>query len=114
MSEPTSESQKTTSSSPEDDTDTGSTTSDDMQSTTSQTYTSNGTLRPKAPINYNKTLLKHLHRRPQIRTAHNVSIPFPDSSDEETQKTDEHIYEDTDEHTLEDTHKDTNTDVTSE
>ena len=99
-SEPTSESQKSTSSSPEGDTDTDSTSSNYTQSTTSQTSTaSNRTLRPRVPINYNETLLKCLHGTPQIRTLHNVSIPFPDSIGEETQETDEHTWEDPDEHT---------------
>ena len=83
-SEPSSESQKSISSSPYG-TDTDSTSSDDTQSTTIQTSTaSNRTLRSILPINYNETLLRCLCRRPQIRTLHNVSIPFPDSNDEET------------------------------
>ena len=91
-SDPMIESQKSASSSSEDDIDTGSTSSDDTQSTTNVQIStaSNRTLRPRVPIKYNETLLKCLHRRPQIRTLHNVSIPFPDSSDEGTQETDEH------------------------
>ena len=112
-SEPTSESLKSTSSSLEDDTDTGSTSSDDMQSTTSKMSTaSNRTLRHRVPIIYNKTLLKCLHGSPQIRTLHNVSLPFSDSSDEETKETDEHRRRH--KHTQEDTHEHTNMNVTSE
>ena len=98
--EPTSESQKSTSCSPDDtETDTDSTSSDDTQSITSQTSTaSSRTLRPRIPISYNETLLKHLHRRPQIRTLNNLSIPLPDSSNEETEDTDEHTQEDTQRH----------------
>ena len=90
LSEYTSESQKSTSSSPDDtETDTDST-SDDMQSITSQTSTaSDRTLRPRIPINYNETLLQRLHGRPQIKTLNNLSIPLPDSSDEDTEDTDE-------------------------
>ena len=74
--------------------------------TTSQTSTDiHRTLRPRIPISYNETLLTRLHRRPQIRTINNLSIPLPDSSNEET--------EDTEEHTQEDTHEDTNTNATS-
>ena len=47
-------------------------------------------LRPRLPINYNETLLQCLHRKPQMRTLHSVSIPFPDSSNDETQETDKH------------------------
>ena len=82
-SEPTSESQKSSSST--DDTETDFTSSDDTQSTTSQTLiASNRTLRPRIPINYNETLLKHLCGRPQIRILNNLSIPLPDSSNKET------------------------------
>ena len=85
-SESTSELQKSTSSSPDDtETDTDSTTSDDTQSITSQTSTvSDRTLRPRIPISYNETLLQCLHGRPQIRTLNNLSIPLPDSSEEDT------------------------------
>ena len=91
-SEPTSESQNSTSSSPDyTETDTDSMSSDDMQTITNQTSTaSNRTLRPRIPISYNEILLKCLHGRPQIRTLNNLSIPIPDSSNEETQETDEH------------------------
>ena len=34
-------------------------------------------LDPDIPINYNETLLKHLYRRLQIRTLHNVSKHIP-------------------------------------
>ena len=106
-SECTSQSQKSTSSGPVDN---DSTSSDDTQSTTSKTSTlstaSRRTLRPRVTINYSKTLLKRLYRRPQIRTLNNISIPLPDSSDEETQNTDEH--------TKEDTHKDRNMNTASE
>ena len=57
--------------------------------------------RPRIPISCNETLLQQLHKRPKIRTLNNLSIPLPDSSDEDT--------EDTDEHTQEDTHEDTDT-----
>ena len=91
-SEPTSELQKSTTTSPDDtETDTDSTSSNDMQSTTSQTSTaSNRTLRPRIPISYNETLLKHLHGKSQVKTLNNLSIPLPDSSDEDTEDTDEH------------------------
>ena len=47
--------------------------------------TSDRQLRPHAPISYNKTVLKHLHGQPQVRTLNNVSIPLPsDSSEEDT------------------------------
>ena len=71
LSEPTSESQKSTRSSPDDtDTDTDSKSSNDTQSTTSQSSTaSNRTLGPRLPINYKKTWLQC--GRPQIRTFNN-------------------------------------------
>ena len=73
-SESTSQSQKSTSSEPEDG---NSTSSDDRQSTKSETSTlstaSSRTLRPRAPINYNDPLLKQLHGRPQIRK---TTYPF--------------------------------------
>ena len=69
--------------------DTASTTSNDTQSITSQTYTaSDRTLRPIIPISNNEALLTHLHGRPQIRTSNNLSIYLPDSSSEETEDTD--------------------------
>ena len=102
ISEDATEFQKSTSSSPDDtETDTDST-SDDTQSITSQTSTaSDRTPRPGFPISYNETLLHHLHRRSQIKTLNNLSIPLPDSSNEDT--------EDTDELTQEETCKDTDT-----
>ena len=76
--------------------------SDDTQSITSQTSTaSERTLRPRIPFSYNETLLQCLHGRPQIRTLNNLSIPLPDSSEEDT--------EDTDELTQQETCKDTDT-----
>ena len=67
-----------------------------MQSITSQTSTASDiTLRPRIPISYNETLLTCLHGRPQIRTLNNLSIPLPDSSDEDTENTDELTQEDT-------------------
>ena len=36
--------------------------------------TSDRQLRPHAPISYNETVLKHLHRQPQVRTLNNMSI----------------------------------------
>ena len=56
---------------------------------------SNRTLRPKIPISYNETQLEHLHGRPHIKTLNILSIPLPDSSDEDTEDTDENIKEDT-------------------
>ena len=50
---------------------------------------------------------------PKIRTLNYLSIPLPNSSDEETQEIDEHRWEDTDEHTQEDAHEDTNTNSAS-
>ena len=42
-------------------------------------------LRPRAPISYNKTVLRKLHGQPQVRTCNNLSIPLPtDSSEEDT------------------------------
>ena len=38
---------------------------------------SNRQLRPHVPINYNVTLLKHLHGKPQVRTLDNISISLP-------------------------------------
>ena len=50
------------------------------------------TLRPRVPINYSNTLLKQLHRRPQIRTLNNISILLSDFSEEDVQEdTDEDI-----------------------
>ena len=61
-----------------------------MQSITSQISTaSDRTLRPRIPISYNETLLQHLHGRPQIKTLNNLSIPLPDSSNEDAEDTDE-------------------------
>ena len=102
LSEYTSESQKSTSSSPDDtETDTDST-SDDMQSITNQTLTASvRTLRPRIPISYNETLLQCLHRRPLIKTLNNLSMPLPDSCEEDI--------EDTDELTQKETCKDTDT-----
>ena len=101
-SEYTSESQNSTSLSPNDtETDSDSTTND-MQSITSQTsIASDRSLRPRIPISYNETLLQCLHGRPQVKTLNNLSIPLPDSSDEDT--------EDTDDTTQEEKYKDTNT-----
>ena len=107
-SEPTSESQKSTSSSPDDtDTDTYSTSSDAVHSSQISTA-SNRTLQTRLPITKNETLLQCLHRRPQIRTLHNVSIPLPDCNNKETQETDENTWEDTDKYIQEDIHEDTN------
>ena len=73
-----------------------------MQSIASQTsIASDKLLRPRIPISYNETLLQHLHGRPQVKTLNNLSIPLPDSSDEDT--------EDTDETTQEEKCKDTDT-----
>ena len=67
-----------------------------MQSITSQTSTtSDRTLRPRIPISYNEALLQCLHGRPQINTLHNLSIPLPDSSNEDTEDTDELKQEET-------------------
>ena len=42
-------------------------------------------LRPRVPISYNETVLKHLHGQPQVRTFNNLSIPLPgDSTEEDT------------------------------
>ena len=59
-----------------------------MQSITSQTsLASERSLRPRIPISYNETLLQRLHRRPQVRTLNNLSLPLPISSDEDTEDT---------------------------
>ena len=103
----TSQSQKSTGSDLEDD---NPTSSNDTQSTKCKTSTLSTaisrTLRQRAPIYYKKTLLKRLHGRPQIRTLNNISIPLPDSSEEETKDTDGHTHKDTDE--------DTNMNITGE
>ena len=73
-----------------------------MQSIASQTsLASDRSLRPRVPISYNETLLQCLHGRPQVKTLNNLSLPLPDSSDEDT--------EDTDETTQEKKHEDTDT-----
>ena len=67
-----------------------------MQSITSQISTaSKRTVRPRIPISYNETLLQRLHGRPQIKTLNNLSIPLPDSSDEDTEDTEELSHEET-------------------
>ena len=45
--------------------------------------TSDRQLRPRTPISYNETVLKHLHGEPQVRVLNNVSIPLPSDSSEE-------------------------------
>ena len=101
-SEDTSQSQNSTSSSPNDTETDSDATSDDTQSVTSQTsLASDRSLRPRIPISYNETLLQCLHGRPQVKTMNNLSIPLPDSSDEDT--------EDTVEATQEEKHEDTDT-----
>ena len=41
--------------------------------------------RPRAPIGYNKTVLKKLHGQLQVRMCNSLSIPLPtDSSEEDT------------------------------
>ena len=55
-------------------------TSDDESITST---TSERQLRPRVPISYNKTVLKHLNGQPQIRTLNNLSIPLPEDSTEE-------------------------------
>ena len=46
-------------------------------------------LRSCVPINYNKTLLKCLHGKPQVWTLNKISIPLPmDSSSEDIDNTD--------------------------
>ena len=49
-------------------------TSDDESITST---TSDRQLRPRVPISYNETVLKHLHGQPQVRTFNNLSIPLP-------------------------------------
>ena len=101
-SEDTSQSQNPTSSSSNDTETDSESTSDDTQSITSQTsIASDRSLRPRIPISYNETLLQCLHGRPQVKTLNNLSIPLPDSSDEDT--------EDTVEATQEEKCKDTDT-----
>ena len=57
-----------------------------MQSITSQTsIASERSLRPRVPISYNETLLQRLHGRPQVKILNNLSIPLPESSDEDTE-----------------------------
>ena len=67
---------------------------EETQSTTSKSSVAltinNRQLCPRHPINYNETLLKKLHGKPQIRTFNNISIPLPatyteseDSSEDE-------------------------------
>ena len=87
-SENTSQSQNLTGSSPNDTETDSDSTSDDTQSTTSQTsLASERSLRPRVPISYNETLLQRLHGRPQVRILNNLSIPWPGSSDEDTEET---------------------------
>ena len=57
-------------------------TSDDESITST---TSDRQMRPRVPISYNETVLKHLHGQPQVRTFNNLSIPLPgDSTEEDT------------------------------
>ena len=57
-------------------------TSDDESITSA---TSDRQLRPRVPISYNETVLKHLHGQPLVRTFNNLSIPLPgDSTEEDT------------------------------
>ena len=87
-SEDTSQLQNSTSFSPNDTETDSDSTSDDIQPITSQTsIASDRSLRPRIPISYNVTLLQRLHRRPQVKTLNNLSIPLPDSSDEDTEDT---------------------------
>ena len=65
-------------------------------------------LDPEYPLITTLVRLKHLHGRPQIRNLHNVSIPFPDSSSEKTQKQ-MNTHEKTQMNTQEYTHGDTST-----
>ena len=56
--------------------------------------TSDRQLRPGVSISYNETVLKCLHRQPQVRTFNNLSIPLPSDStkedtDPEVKETDE-------------------------
>ena len=98
-----------TSSSP-DDTGTNSDSTGDGQSITSQTsLASDRSLRPRVPISYNETLLQCLHGRPQVKTLNNLSIPLPDSSDENTDDTVDEDTKDTVETTQEEKCKDANT-----
>ena len=86
----TSELQNSTCSSPNDTETDSDSTRDDMQSIASQTsIASDRSLRLRIPISYNETLLQCLHGRPQVKTLNNLSIPLPDSSDEDTEDTDE-------------------------
>ena len=66
-------------------------TSDDESITST---TSDRQLRPRVPISYNETVLKHLHGQPQVRTFNNLSIPLPsdrteEDTDPEVEETDE-------------------------
>ena len=59
------------------------------ESSTSSTHNTCSTastyiLRPRFPITYNEGALIHLHRRPQVKTLNNMSIPLPISSEEES------------------------------
>ena len=61
----------------------GDTTTSDDETITS--IASDRQLRPSVPISYNETVLKCLHRQPQVRTLNYVPIPLPsDSSSEDT------------------------------
>ena len=55
-------------------------TSDDKYITST---TSDRQLRPRVPISYNETVLKHVHGQPQVRTFNNMPIPLPSDSTEE-------------------------------
>ena len=50
--------------------------------------TSKRVLWPRLPITYNEEGLSWLHRRPQVRTLHNMSIPLPFSDEESPSSSD--------------------------
>ena len=72
----------------DEESDTPSTSSRESNTSIKSTA-SDRQLRPRIPISYNKTFLTCLHRRPQVKTLNNISIPLPlvseseDSSDED-------------------------------
>ena len=72
---------ETTSTDSTTDTSSDPSSSDDTMSTSSEISTtstiSGHQLRPRYPINYNKTVLTKLHQLPQIKTFNNLSIPLP-------------------------------------
>ena len=92
---------ETTSTGTTTDTSSDASSSDDTMSTSSEISTtsmmSDRQLRPRYPINYNKTVLTKLHGLLQIKTFNNLSIPLPvtESESEEDENYEHYIKPDT-------------------